>query len=178
MNLRWFVSRKVRMAGAMRKHVQKILCAQRDLLSAPAIGAVETAIAGLKSAAAGADDEALKKQMANLEEVANKWLKPYPNAAIRENVEVLLVALAVAHGNSNLFRSAVQDSDRLDAANAFWCHSQSWHSQRREPARLADSRAGGALLRLLDQRQFLFQHRRARGRQVTGGKGARALFAV
>jgi signal peptidase I len=28
--------------------------------------------------------------------VANKWLKPYPHAAIRENVEVLLVALAVA----------------------------------------------------------------------------------
>jgi signal peptidase I len=34
--------------------------------------------------------------MENLEKAANKWLKPYPNAAWRENVEVLLVALAVA----------------------------------------------------------------------------------
>ena len=38
----------------------------------------------------------LLKQMETLEEVANKWLKPYPNAAWRENVEVFLVALAVA----------------------------------------------------------------------------------
>ncbi len=34
--------------------------------------------------------------MAKVEDAANKWLKPYPNAAWRENVEVLLVALAVA----------------------------------------------------------------------------------
>jgi signal peptidase I len=87
----------------MRKHVHKILCAQRDLLSAQAIGAVEAALTSLQEAAAGAEDEALTKQMANLEEVANKWLKPYPNAAIRENVEVLLVALAVALGIRTFF---------------------------------------------------------------------------
>jgi len=50
-----------------------------------------------------ATDEALKKQMANLETAANKWLKPYPNAGIRENVEVLLVALAVAMGIRTFF---------------------------------------------------------------------------
>ncbi len=87
----------------MRKHVHKILCSQRDLLSPPAIAAVETALAGIKTVAAGGDDAALKKQMANLEEVANKWLKPYPSAAIRENVEVLLVALAVALGIRTFF---------------------------------------------------------------------------
>ena len=38
-----------------------------------------------------------------LEKVANKWLKPYPNAAWRENVEVLLVALAVAMGIRTFF---------------------------------------------------------------------------
>ena len=31
-----------------------------------------------------------------LQFAAEKWIKPYPNAAWRENVEVLLVALAVA----------------------------------------------------------------------------------
>ena len=34
--------------------------------------------------------------MDELDFAANKWLKPYPNAMWRENVEVLLVALAVA----------------------------------------------------------------------------------
>jgi signal peptidase I len=36
--------------------------------------------------------------MTNLETVANKWLKPYPGAALRENIEVLLVAIVVAMG--------------------------------------------------------------------------------
>src|SRR5260370_19843105 len=40
--------------------------------------------------------EGQKWELGNLEKAANKWLKPYPNAAWRENVEVLLVALAVA----------------------------------------------------------------------------------
>jgi signal peptidase I len=34
--------------------------------------------------------------MARFEKAANKWLKPYPHAGWRENVEMLLVALAVA----------------------------------------------------------------------------------
>ena len=34
--------------------------------------------------------------MANVESVANQWLKPYPDANWRENVEVFLVAIAVA----------------------------------------------------------------------------------
>jgi signal peptidase I len=36
--------------------------------------------------------------MTKLEEAANKWLKPYPSAGMRENIEVLLVAIAVAMG--------------------------------------------------------------------------------
>src|SRR6185503_6450407 len=41
---------------------------------------------------------AIKEKMKGLEDVANKWLKPYPNPGLRENVEVLLVAIAVAMG--------------------------------------------------------------------------------
>ena len=41
--------------------------------------------------------------MGNLETAANKWLKPYPNPAWRENIEVLLVALAVAMGIRTFF---------------------------------------------------------------------------
>ncbi|HXD01238.1 MAG TPA: S26 family signal peptidase, partial [Verrucomicrobiae bacterium] len=104
MNLRWFWSGTVRGACAMRKHVRKLLAAQRDLLTPAAIDAVETAVNELqKVVAAGADDAALKKQMTNLEKAANDWLKLYPNAAIRENIEVLLVALAVALGIRTFF---------------------------------------------------------------------------
>jgi len=97
MILRWFISSEVRSAVAMRKHVHRILCAQRDLLTPPAIENVQRALADLNGALrAGAKGEALKKEMVKLEEAANKWLKPYPHSAWRENVEVLLVALSVA----------------------------------------------------------------------------------
>src|SRR5690349_7601646 len=86
MTLQWFSSGTVRHATAMRKHVQKILNHQRDILSPPAIDAVQAAIAELqKCISEKADKEFLTKQMDKLEGVANKWLKPYPNAAWREN---------------------------------------------------------------------------------------------
>jgi len=99
MNVNWFLSRTVRHATHMRKHVWKILSAQRDLLSPQAIDAVTAAVNSIREACEGRLDlKAVEGQMKNLEEVANKWLKPYPQAALRENVEVLLVAIAVAMG--------------------------------------------------------------------------------
>jgi signal peptidase I len=101
---RWFLSGTVRHATAMTKHVQKLLNHQRDILSAQAISAIEAGIAELRSAIArNVPKESLEKQMEKLEETANKWLKPYPNAAWRENVEVLLVALTVAMGIRTFF---------------------------------------------------------------------------
>jgi signal peptidase I len=41
--------------------------------------------------------------MEKLENEANKWLKPYPHAVWRENIEVFLVALAVAMGIRTFF---------------------------------------------------------------------------
>src|SRR6516225_10074693 len=102
--VQWFTSGTVRHATAMRKHVQKLLNHQRDILSPQSISAIETGIAELRGAITrDVGKEALEKQMHKLEEVANKWLKPYPNAAWRENVEVLLVALTVAMGIRTFF---------------------------------------------------------------------------
>jgi signal peptidase I len=56
-----------------------------------------------RAVAENADKPALEKQMENLEKAANKWLKPYPSPAWRENIEVLLVALAVAMGIRTFF---------------------------------------------------------------------------
>ena len=58
---------------------------------------MEEAIGKVQQAIRGAEGKpALEARMNELEKVANTWLKPYPQASIRENIEVLLVAIAVA----------------------------------------------------------------------------------
>jgi len=94
----WLISRTVRHARAMCKHVRKVMNHQRDILTPKAIEEVEAAVRNVEDTAAakGADQAALEKQMENLDKTASQWLKRYPNATARENVEVLLVALTVA----------------------------------------------------------------------------------
>lgn len=97
MNFNWFLSRKVRHADQMAKHVRKILNSQRDILSRDAIEKVEASLRDLDSTTrAKLDHKSLDAKMSELETTANAWLKPYPSAGIRENIEVLLVAVAVA----------------------------------------------------------------------------------
>jgi signal peptidase I len=97
MIISWFISSSVRQAVALRRHVHRLLCAQRDLLSAQAVEGLNAALAELQTAIrSGMTPKELKAEMAKLEAAANKWLKPYPFAPWRENVEVVLVALAVA----------------------------------------------------------------------------------
>jgi len=97
MILRWLTSKTVREACAMRKHVQRLLDAQRDILPAPAIGGVTLVMNQLQALMAeGANIGKIRLKMDELDFAANKWLKPYPNAMWRENVEVLLVAVSVA----------------------------------------------------------------------------------
>jgi signal peptidase I len=104
MTLKWFISRTARRALVLHKHVWKLLSHQRDILAPKAVGEVEAAMRELKTAvASNVDKAALQKQMDSLEAVANKWLKPYPQAFYRENVEMLLVALAVAMGIRTFF---------------------------------------------------------------------------
>ncbi len=81
----------------MRKHVRHWMSAQRDLLSPQAIAAVTIAMNEVRTAIEeGANKGKIRIKAEELEFAANKWLKPYPNAMWRENVEVLLVAVAVA----------------------------------------------------------------------------------
>ena len=81
----------------MRSHVHYLLCAQRDILSPPAIGGVTLAMNQLRDTiAAGENIGKIRLKMDELDFAANKWLKPYPNAVWRDNVEVILVAVAVA----------------------------------------------------------------------------------
>ena len=103
-SFRWFISKTIRQAAAMRKHVHRILCAQRDLLSPQAVETLTASLDELQQVIRNhTNKQELLKQMEKLEEVANKWLKPYPHQAWRENVEVFLVALAVAMGIRTFF---------------------------------------------------------------------------
>jgi len=104
MTIHWFLSRRVRVATHMYKHVQKILNAQRDLLSAEAIQNVQKAIGDLRNTVRSNPKRAvLDAKVTEFEAAANKWLKPYPNAGLRENIEVLLVVIAVVMGIRTFF---------------------------------------------------------------------------
>ena len=104
MILRWFFSKTVREVCTVHKHYKRLLNAQRDILSPPAIGAIQAALDKLKTAIhSGENKGAIRIKAEELQFAAEKWLKPYPNAAWRENVEVLLVALAVAMGIRTFF---------------------------------------------------------------------------
>ena len=104
MILRWLFSKSLREACALRSHVRRLLNAQRDLMTPAASQLVQGALLELQSAIGGrVKKKELLKQMDALEKIAGKWLRPYPHAAWRENVEVLLVALAVAMGIRTFF---------------------------------------------------------------------------
>jgi len=99
MNVNWFLSRTVRHALHLRKHVWRLLSAQRDLLSPEAIRMLESPLQELQKTCAGpVDRKRIEAQMRNVENAANKWLKSQPHPVLRENVEVALVVLAVFLG--------------------------------------------------------------------------------
>jgi signal peptidase I len=97
MIIRWFFSSTVREACAMRKHVYHLLCAQRDVLTPQATSGVTVAMNQLRDSVAAKENAGkIRLKMDELDFAVGKWLKPYPHAMWRENVEVILVAVAVA----------------------------------------------------------------------------------
>ena len=101
---RWFTSKYYRQGWDMAKQVRRIRHAQRDILPAEALEVIQQAEASfdavLKDASRAGE---LPESMKALETTANANLRPHPNAAIRENVEVVLVAVAVALGVRTFF---------------------------------------------------------------------------
>ena len=104
MGLNWFYSRTVRRAGHMRKHVAKLVASQSDILPPEKIQRVQAGIDELATSIRRNDKKKdLLDQMEKLADTANANLKHYPYPAWRENVEVLLVAIAVAMGIRTFF---------------------------------------------------------------------------
>ena len=97
MFFRWLASTTLRNAFRLRKHVRNLIAAQRDILAPQAVANLDRAMADFDTVLhSEPDDETLKVQMEKIEAAASKWIKPYPNAGWRENVEVILVAVSVA----------------------------------------------------------------------------------
>lgn len=103
MIFRWFASKTIRQALTVHKHYRHLLAAQFDLLSPQARQGVQTGLDALYSAIRQGSKDNVVAAAEALQDVAAKWLKPYPHPAWRENVEVLLVALSVALGIRTFF---------------------------------------------------------------------------
>ena len=97
MILKWLLSRTVRQAVQMYRHVGRLLHSQRDILEPQAFDAIQGSVNSLRQTVRqGASNEAIAQGMENLEQTANKRLIPHAYPGARENVEVMLVAIAVA----------------------------------------------------------------------------------
>ena len=94
--LRWLISQNVRNACTVHKHYRRLLAAHRDLLKPEAIAAVQQKLEDLGAAIRAGGRENIESRAGELQAVAEKVIPEYPSPAWRENVEVLLVALAVA----------------------------------------------------------------------------------
>ncbi len=103
MMYRWLLSKTVREALTVHKHYRRLLAAQRDLLSPQASQPVQAKLDELWAATKAGPKGRITSKAEELQAAAGKWLKPYPHANWRENVEVLLVALAVALGIRTFF---------------------------------------------------------------------------
>lgn len=103
MLFQWFFSRTARNAVDLRRHVQKLVNEQRDLLGADAIEAVAQACQQLNDVLVSRDKAVIQAQMQHLITAADQWLKPYPHGAIRENVKELVAAAIVIFGFTTFF---------------------------------------------------------------------------
>jgi len=88
----------------MLKHVDRYLSAQSDILTPDEMQKIRAGRDELQNAIrANVPKKELRAKMDGMETVANRNFRPYPAAAWRENVEVLLVAIAVAMGIRTFF---------------------------------------------------------------------------
>lgn len=98
MNLRWLISSRWRQAADLRKRVRAIYQSQIDILAPLPGEKMRAALAQFETIlqSPNSDRAALDAGMRDLGVAGEKYLKPYPAAALRENIDVIFVALTVA----------------------------------------------------------------------------------
>lgn len=97
MKLRWFLSSQFRRTSDLWSHLRKLRDAQCDLLAPQDLQLLDAALQRTKEALeAGAGDQTLAALAGELEQAAQQFLRPYPHPEWRDNVEVFLMAIAIA----------------------------------------------------------------------------------
>ena len=97
MNFRWFSSRQFRRTSELWHNLKKLRDAQSDLLTEENLLSLDAVLRQTKADLdTHADDQILASRAGEMEQAANTWLQPYPNAEWRDNLEVLLIAIALA----------------------------------------------------------------------------------
>lgn len=100
----FFTPKHIKLGNHFVKEARKILAYKSDLLSKELRHDVETAISALQDALQTKEKEVIETRMKELDTVCGKMMgPPKPDAAIRENVEVVLVAIVVALGVRTYF---------------------------------------------------------------------------
>jgi len=95
--LAWFISKRVRQVIEICRHVEKLVNAQRDLMSSEAAGEIRESVGKIRVLLRdGKRGKEIDDALNALEKVSNKHLRPFPHASLRENIEVILVAITVA----------------------------------------------------------------------------------
>ncbi len=97
MTFRWFLSRQFRRTSDLWGRLRKLRHAQSDLLDPQQLQDLDAALRQARAAlGARASNETLAACDQDLENAAQQCLRPYPHPEWRDNVEVFLVAIAIA----------------------------------------------------------------------------------
>lgn len=92
----FFTPRHVKHGKHYVKEARKLLAYKRDLATPETIAEVEAGIEAMRKAVATADKATIEAEADRLDKLCGKLTKPLPDAGIRENVEVFLVAIVIA----------------------------------------------------------------------------------
>jgi signal peptidase I len=92
----FFTPLYVKQGRQFLKDAKRLLAYKRDLVDGETVAAVEREIGHLEVALEMDDARRIEEQMQRLDEVCGKLIEPRPDAGMRENVEVLLVAIIIA----------------------------------------------------------------------------------
>lgn len=107
---RWLLFRRLRKGSELLGIVRKHFNHQRDVLPAKNVGELSLAMETFEAALRNPDTtaEALKKASAEFEELAHRWLKPYPYASYRDNFESFLGTAVLVFAFKTFFATPME----------------------------------------------------------------------
>src|SRR5256714_7664643 len=98
-----FTKKYVKHGQILIRHAEKLVRYRRDILSESAIGDFKLQIGALRKSLKDRDEPKAKEESDRLHDLYTKYLPAPKDAAWRENIEVILVAVVVAIGVRSYF---------------------------------------------------------------------------